>query len=106
MIEKLLLVRVRLWCIEAIVLGGQKAWLGERLGLRVELGVDCLYDEARRSAGEVILAVDKPSAHLDSPVEVAHLLAAQEDSQPGAAARWLRGRPLEARERPSLAREV
>ena len=73
-------------CVEAIVLGGKKAWLREGLGMSVELGVNSLDDETWRSAVEVILATNEASAGLDSPVEVAHLLAAEIDRQACAAA--------------------
>jgi len=67
-VEKLLLVRVRLYSIKLILLSGQKAWLGEKIALSIEFGVHGLYDEARRSTVEVILAADKPGAHLNTPV--------------------------------------
>ena len=85
-VEKFLLVRGWLCCVEAIVLGGKKAWLRETLGVRVELGVGSLDDKARRTAVEVILATNEAIAGLDSPVEVAHLLAAEIDGQACAAA--------------------
>ena len=85
-VEKFLLVRGWLCRVEAIALGGKKARRGERLGMGVELGVDGLDDKTRRSAVEVILATNEAIAGLDSPVEVAHLLAAKINRQARAAA--------------------
>ena len=71
----------QLRCVETIVLGRKKARLGERLGVGMELSVDGLNDNPRRSAVEVILATNEAIAGFDGPVEMAHLLAVEIDRQ-------------------------
>jgi len=104
MVGEFLLMRVRLRRAENVSPDGQSAWFGERLGLRVVLGANGLNGKGG-IAIEVILAADELPAGFNRPVEMAHCISPQTDCQAGATARWLGGRPLEARKNGALAGE-